>query len=114
MPDFAYSPVQRPASRAVKMETDVTKFGGGYQQRTKRSPNNRNRSWTLTYNEAVATIATMETFLAARFGTTSFTIDQPDTDPAVEVSVVVLSWRVSPLSGSREQLTATFTEEQWS
>lgn len=112
--DFNHKPDQQPADRSTELMVDSVVFGGGYKQDTPKAPNNAERTWTLTYTRDVATIKAMEAELKAFGGYLPFTIDDPDTDPAILVTVKVTRMRVSPKSGTRERLTATFREAQWS
>lgn len=76
----AFPSIAPSYNAAVEREPVVltVKFGDGYEQRSARGINNNLRKWSLTFaNQTTANCDTIETFIVAQGGVTSFTWTDP-------------------------------------
>ena len=102
-PDQGATMTRTPRIRSVK-------FGDGYEQRGLDGINANPQKWTLTWSgKAPSDAATIEAFLVAQGGVTSFTWTPP-VSGAVSSNWVCRSWTRTRTGFTTETITATFEE----
>lgn len=109
---MATFPNYKPTYSATKTSSPVirtTRFGDGYEQRTKFGLRNNPKEWRLTFIDTDEDITTIETFLDARADDAdSFTWTPPDTTTAYKW--VCESWTREIVDINVSRLEATFRQ----
>ena len=107
MADFTWNP-DYSSDKTVKPRVIRANFGDGYSQRTADGINNAPEVWSVIFVRSIATIDSIETFLADKEGAESFDWTPPG---GTEKKFTCPEWSRGWSAPGIHKLTATFQQE---
>lgn len=108
MPDFTLAIPSNSTTLAIETRVQKAQFSDGYEQRQPDGPNAVRNVWSVDFSPiASTTVASIDTFLRGKGGSTSFTWLNPD---GATERVVCEKWNRNFQGGNTWGLTAEFRQ----